>query len=99
MWFCVEVGGVSGAGAAAGHLAALDPISLALLAPQVTASGPPQLPAPTWHPHPHPQPPHPPASIPPVTYPMPSGGSFIGQNSYYAYMFLLLFYSINLFTF
>lgn len=35
VWFCVEVGGVSGAGAAASHLAALDPISLALLAPQV----------------------------------------------------------------
>ncbi|KPI93918.1 Muscleblind-like protein 2 [Papilio xuthus] len=32
------VGGVSGAGAAAGHLAALDPISLAMLAPQVTAA-------------------------------------------------------------
>ncbi|GBP23066.1 Protein muscleblind [Eumeta japonica] len=31
---CVEVGGVSGAGAAASHLAALDPLSLALLAPQ-----------------------------------------------------------------
>ncbi|XP_069361415.1 muscleblind-like protein isoform X3 [Maniola hyperantus] len=31
------VGGVSGAGAAAGHLAALDPISLALLAPQATS--------------------------------------------------------------
>lgn len=28
---------MGGAGAAAGHLAALDPISLALLAPQVTA--------------------------------------------------------------
>lgn len=33
-----EVGGVGGAGAAASHLAALDPISLALLAPQVTAA-------------------------------------------------------------
>ncbi|XP_045510907.1 muscleblind-like protein isoform X5 [Colias croceus] len=31
------VGGVSGAGAAASHLAALDPISLALLAPQATS--------------------------------------------------------------
>ncbi|XP_013133597.1 PREDICTED: protein muscleblind isoform X2 [Papilio polytes] len=31
------VGGVSGAGAAGGHLAALDPISLALLAPQATS--------------------------------------------------------------
>lgn len=38
VWFCVEVGGVSGAGAAASHLTALDPISLALLAPQVTAA-------------------------------------------------------------
>ncbi|CAH2104826.1 unnamed protein product [Euphydryas editha] len=37
VWFCVEVGGVSGAGAAASHLAALDPISLALLAPQATS--------------------------------------------------------------
>ncbi|XP_026738007.1 protein muscleblind isoform X2 [Trichoplusia ni] len=32
-----HVGGVSGAGAAASHLAALDPISLALLAPQATS--------------------------------------------------------------
>lgn len=38
VWFCVEVGGVGGAGAAASHLAALDPISLALLAPQVIAA-------------------------------------------------------------
>lgn len=38
VWFCVEVGGVSGTGAAASHLTALDPISLALLTPQVTAA-------------------------------------------------------------
>lgn len=45
VWFCVEVGGVSGAGAAASHLAALDPISLALLAPQVTIADTAPLPA------------------------------------------------------
>lgn len=45
VWLCVEVGGVGGAGAAASHLAALDPISLALLAPQVTIADSAPLPA------------------------------------------------------
>lgn len=49
VWFCVEVGGVSGAGAAASHLTALDPISLALLTPQVTAAGDAHHPPATQH--------------------------------------------------